>query len=163
MERFLEQPRAWDLVQRNMRYLLTTIEEAYAQSKHDPWCECNDCVAWAESRRVHNLNVFACGREEAQRRITDPNWKNKPHAASCTCMPCRKNRRTVVRVRDPRVDALKVLGLDSTATTEEIKSRFRRIAREHHPDANPGISGHELEIRSAAFDAARKAYDLLMK
>ena len=34
--------------------------------------------------------------------------------------------------------ALEVLGLDSAAEAGEIKLAFRALAKEHHPDANPG-------------------------
>lgn len=35
-------------------------------------------------------------------------------------------------------DPYEVLGVDRAATADEIKSAFRRLAREHHPDVNPG-------------------------
>jgi curved DNA-binding protein len=35
------------------------------------------------------------------------------------------------------IDYYKVLGVDKTATTEDIKKAFRKLARQHHPDLNP--------------------------
>ena len=35
-------------------------------------------------------------------------------------------------------DPYKVLGLPSTATDEEVKQAYRRLAKRYHPDANPG-------------------------
>src|SRR5262249_51277577 len=43
--------------------------------------------------------------------------------------------RTIVR------DPYDVLGVDRSATQEEIKSAFRRLAAQHHPDKNPGDQG----------------------
>ncbi|MFH0999327.1 MAG: J domain-containing protein [Bacteroidota bacterium] len=35
------------------------------------------------------------------------------------------------------VDYYKILGLDKTATSKDIKSAYRKLARKHHPDLNP--------------------------
>lgn len=40
-------------------------------------------------------------------------------------------------VRDP----YDILGVDRSATAEEIKGAFRRLAGQHHPDKNPGDDG----------------------
>ena len=37
-------------------------------------------------------------------------------------------------VRDP----YDILGVDRSATQDEIKSAFRKLAAQHHPDKNPG-------------------------
>ena len=49
-----------------------------------------------------------------------------------------------------------VLGVDRSASSEEIKKAFRRVARETHPDANPGDP--EAEAR---FKLAAEAYEVL--
>jgi len=38
------------------------------------------------------------------------------------------------------IDYYKVLGLDKTASTEDIKKAYRKLARTHHPDLNPNNS-----------------------
>ena len=35
-------------------------------------------------------------------------------------------------------DALKVLGLKSTATLQDVKKRFKQLVKRFHPDANGG-------------------------
>jgi molecular chaperone DnaJ len=53
-------------------------------------------------------------------------------------------------------DYYRILGVARDATTAEIKSAFRRLARETHPDANP--DNPEAE---AGFRAAAEAYEVL--
>lgn len=48
------------------------------------------------------------------------------------------------------------LGVDSDATADEIKAAFRRLARETHPDANPGDAAAEERFRTIA-----EAYEVL--
>ncbi len=49
-----------------------------------------------------------------------------------------------------------VLGVGQDASTEQIKKAFRRIARETHPDTNPGDADAEAQFREAA-----EAYEVL--
>lgn len=53
-------------------------------------------------------------------------------------------------------EALEALELDSPASPAEIKARFRKLAKELHPDRNPGDAKAEK-----AFHRVRAAYDLL--
>jgi molecular chaperone DnaJ len=60
-------------------------------------------------------------------------------------------------------DYYKVLGVADTATAKEIGRAYRKLAKQYHPDANPGSEDRFKEI-SAAYDvlgdeAKRKEYD----
>jgi molecular chaperone DnaJ len=60
-------------------------------------------------------------------------------------------------------DYYKVLGVVPTASDKEITRAYRKLAKEHHPDANPGSEDRFKEI-SAAYDVLgdpdkRKEYD----
>jgi molecular chaperone DnaJ len=60
-------------------------------------------------------------------------------------------------------DYYEVLGVSSTATDKEITRAYRKLAKQFHPDANPGAEDRFKEI-TAAYDvlgdaAKRKEYD----
>lgn len=53
-------------------------------------------------------------------------------------------------------DYYSTLGVAKAATAKEIKQAFRRLARKHHPDVNPGDRGSE-----AKFKELNEAYEVL--
>lgn len=53
-------------------------------------------------------------------------------------------------------DYYATLGVPRSATEKEIKQAFRRLARKHHPDVNPGDSSAE-----ATFKEVNEAYEVL--
>jgi molecular chaperone DnaJ len=63
-------------------------------------------------------------------------------------------------------DPYKILGVDKKASQDEIKKAYRKLARQYHPDRNPGDNGAEEQFKEvqAAYDTIgdpdkRKQYD----
>ena len=63
-------------------------------------------------------------------------------------------------------DYYETLGVGRDASEQDLKSAFRRLAKEHHPDANPGDKGAEQKFKdlTEAYEALkdpqkRAAYD----
>ncbi|NPV06120.1 MAG: J domain-containing protein [Syntrophaceae bacterium] len=65
---------------------------------------------------------------------------------------------TRIRNRNYKVDrARKLLGIPGDATAEDAKRRYRELAKQWHPDVNPGEDAH------ARMQELNGAYALLMK
>jgi curved DNA-binding protein len=56
----------------------------------------------------------------------------------------------------PARDYYEILGVARDATADQIKKAYRKLARQHHPDVNPGDKASE-----AKFKEAQSAYDVL--
>src|SRR5262245_26241422 len=55
-----------------------------------------------------------------------------------------------------REDYYKTLGIKRTASQDEIRKAYRRLARKHHPDVNPGDKSAEEKFKHIS-----EAYDVL--
>ena len=53
-------------------------------------------------------------------------------------------------------DFYKILGVERTASADEIKKAYKKLAIKYHPDRNPGNKEAEEKFKQAA-----EAYDVL--
>lgn len=67
--------------------------------------------------------------------------------------------------RDRLADAYKVLGVDSKATTDEVKRAYRRLMSQHHPDklVSKGLPEEMMEIATRKTQEIKTAYEVVME
>src|ERR1700761_2834936 len=79
-----------------------------------------------------------------------------------------KYKRTLEMATTTKKDYYEILGVKKSASAEEIRKAFRKLARKYHPDVNPGDKSAEEKFKalSEANDVLsdpkkRKIYDQL--
>src|SRR5690606_5172938 len=66
--------------------------------------------------------------------------------------------------KDRLADAYKVLGVDSSASTAEVKKAYRRLMSQHHPDrlVSTGLPEEMMEIANRKTQEIKSAYEVVM-
>ncbi|MCL4538450.1 MAG: DnaJ domain-containing protein, partial [Bacteroidetes bacterium] len=49
----------------------------------------------------------------------------------------------------PKRDYYEILGIPRTASTDEVKKSYRKLAMQYHPDRNPGNKDAEEKFKEA--------------
>jgi len=90
-------------------------------------------------------NPFLKGEQGATERPADgPQFADPFELFEDLGMETFKPRRTL---RNAERRALTELGLDETATADDIKARYKMLVKRHHPDANGGRRESEEKFR----------------
>ena len=62
-----------------------------------------------------------------------------------------------------RENHYKTLGLENTATDQEVKATYRKLARQHHPDKHASKSTEETKAAEEKFKKIQQAYNEIKK
>src|SRR5207249_10601091 len=136
-----------------------------------PWHASRSRIAWSAFPTASSSSCSppagrsSCSRERA-RWSSRTTRRSSPRCARS--LPTRSGSGTAADAgaMAKERDLYTILGVERTATAEEIKKAYRRLARKHHPDLNPGDKQAEERFKeiSVAHDvltdpSKRKLYD----
>ena len=62
-----------------------------------------------------------------------------------------------------RDNAYKILGLDKTATVDQIKKAYRRLVKKYHPDKVAHLGQEHQKGAEEKFKQVQKAYEQIQK
>ncbi len=79
--------------------------------------------------------------------------------------PRRENRSYGFDKHSPEFEALAIMGMEPPFTLDELKLRYRELAKKHHPDLNGGCSKSEEVLKSVnmAYTLLKVAYEQFEK
>ena len=70
-----------------------------------------------------------------------------PTAPEISDWPTGPRRAYLISLKVDYKDYYKALGIEKTATAEQIKKAYRKLARQHHPDVNPSDQDAERKFK----------------
>jgi curved DNA-binding protein CbpA len=96
-------------------------------------------------RPTWTMGANATATPEAAESIADPLGLFRFRNGRATTHQAREEAR---RISVQSARALEKLGLDQTASKEEVRTRFKALAKRFHPDLNGGDRSMEEKLRS---------------
>ncbi|MGE0213305.1 MAG: J domain-containing protein [Parvibaculaceae bacterium] len=122
-----------------------------------------DLSSWRERDHTGHRPTWRLGENSwatfnggRSRQATGPGYRD-PHRlfAEDAAEPARERR----AVRNAELKALHALGLDETATPDQVKRQYKTLVKRLHPDANGGSRATEDKLREIinAYDYLRNA------
>ena len=116
--------------------------------EHFRWVGGEDGGPGDRARARARAGAPALGRAscwEARDLLQDPSRARSTSGGKGRGRPCA--------IPDDVRDPYDILGVDRSATQDELKAAFRRLASQHHPDKNPGDDGahHRFKEINAAY------------
>ena len=106
-------------------------------------------IAWLKCQLLEAKKRIESLREQI-RRMFDQNWGPEADGG--------RGQRQAKRARSEEEQALAILGLEASASFTEIKSRYKKLAKQLHPDANGDSREAEERLK-----AVNQAYATLKK
>ncbi|MBU4485297.1 MAG: TerB family tellurite resistance protein [Candidatus Delongbacteria bacterium] len=73
----------------------------------------------------------------------------------------RQERESSYRKVDPLKNAYEILGLNKSATKEEVKSAFRTLSKKYHPDRVTHLGPEFVKVANEKFIKVKEAYDAI--
>jgi uncharacterized membrane protein len=113
-----------------------------------------DTASWAAARGADFADIAEAGQKARDiaasiRGALDPSWNEAEEAAG-------------LAVKDDDAEAWRVLGLSPGAPPDEVKSHYRKLAMQFHPDSLAKLSPEQQAAATEAFIAIKEAYKKIL-
>lgn len=114
------------------------------------------------SQRLQLLH-YLCGLAASDSGTSEAELMMLRRIASCLRIPDSDAKSVFAMFGAGVDDAYKVLGLDRSATDDEVKKAYRSMAMKHHPDKVANLGEDVRQAAEEKFKAIRSAYEQIKK